>query len=112
MLKPLFLVLLIIISMSLRGCDIEPDVKEPSLQVENQYHRPIDRVGIINIPSYIYYENLNITEGNSEIFETNIKNSFEADVIVWFESEYDIKAAGFTPGKTTTVTLNENGILE
>jgi hypothetical protein len=117
MLKLRFLALSIIISMTLWGCVVELYVKGPSLKVVNQYHQPINEITIFEIMVdgsmiYNYYANLNITEGNSKTFEVYSNNSFEADVEVSFESGYDIKATRFTMGKTTTVTLNENGILE
>lgn len=116
MLKPRFLVLLIIISMTLWGCIFEY-VEFPSLKVINQYHQPINSIHIFQTltngtMTYNYYGNLNITEGNSEIFEVYSNDPIEADVKISFESGYDIKAVRFIGGGTSTVTLNENGILE
>jgi hypothetical protein len=46
MLKPRFLVLSLIVSMTLWGCFIEFDDNGPSLKIVNQYHQPINRIAI------------------------------------------------------------------
>jgi len=124
MLKPRFLVLLIIVTMTFCGCIIEigersylKGSESPYLKIVNQYHRPINEITIFKITAadsrtYNYFGNLNITKGNSGTFDIYGNNAFEADIKVSFGSEYDIKQVSFSAGKTTTVTLNENGILE
>ena len=105
--------------MPLWGCVIEFEGKKTYLKIANQYHQPINEITILEITAegsityYNYFTNLNITEGNSKTFELDVStNPFEADIKVSFDSKYDIKAIRFAEGRTTTVVLDENGILK
>ena len=116
--KPrLWALLILITSLTLSGCFVEY-YKTPSLKVVNKYHLPITEIAIggatgINASRYYdYYIKVNIPKGKSNTFELDYLDSLEAYIKVSCESEYDIKIVKLTVGKTTTVTLNENGILK
>ena len=116
--KTQFLILIIIISMAFWGCVIELGGKEPSLEIVNQYYQPISEIQIFeNTPEvliiYNHFKKLKITQGKTKVLKLYYTNeSFDAEIKVSFGDEYDITSVRFNPGKTTTVTLNENGILE
>jgi len=124
MLKLRFLGLLIIVSLFLSGCFIQFGDESPffvddrpSLKVVNRYHQPIDVVTVYEAtdggPSiYYHYIELNITKGKSDTFKLDYTSSLDAYTKVSYGSEYDVKIVRLTVGNTTTVTLNENGILE
>ena len=117
MVKFRFLVICIIVSIALCGCIINPS-EITNFRIVNQYQQPISEIQMFEISSeglvhWFYYGNLNITQGDSQVFELGyFLNPFTVDIKVSFDSEYDVKTTRFTSGRTTTLTLNENGILE
>jgi len=114
MLRLRFWILSIVILISLSGCFV---VDKPFLKIVNRYHLPVEEFEIYEA-SYkgasIYYNYicLNITTGQSETFELDYNYSLDAYIKVFFDNVYDVKIVRLNTGKITTVTLNENGILE
>jgi len=112
--------ILIINSMAIAGClvnDISYD-GYTSFVVVNNYNETIYSI-VINIldPGYHFsgyvLSNKKFSKGKSKVqYLDKTEKAFNAEVIVWFGSEYDIKEYRFAPGETTFITLNENGILE
>jgi len=116
-----------IICLTQVSCSMFEDKLIPRLKVMNKHDLPITRVDI-NIISdndtydYCDFGELNIKKGKSEIFslepyhnESSNKfyyYSYSAEVIVYFGDMYSYKELSFNSGKTTTATLNINGILE
>ena len=116
-----------IISLMQVSCSMFEDTLIPRLKVVNKHDLPITRVDI-NIISdndtydYCDFVELNIKNGKSETFSLETYNngssngfyyySYSAEVIVYFGDKYSYKELSFNSGKTTTATLNVNGILE
>jgi hypothetical protein len=88
----------------------------PYLKVVNKHDLPITKVDIKSIDSYRYdytFIELNIQKGKSETFPLVSNNaSYSAEVTVYFGDFYSFKELKFVPRKTSTATLNVNGILE
>jgi len=78
------------------------------------------KVIIGDFTSKEYIEELNIPKGKSKTYSIDsyftIPDSYSApysaEVIVYFGDMYSYKELKFVPRKTSTVTLNVNGILE
>jgi len=116
-----------IICLTQVSCSMFEDKLIPRLKVVNKHDLPITRVDI-NIISdndtydYCDFGELNINKGKSETFSLETYNnepnngfyyySYSAEVIVYFGDMYSYKELSFKSGKTTTATLNVNGILE
>jgi hypothetical protein len=94
------------------------DDSKPYLKVVNNNDLPITMVGIEfieNISSYYGYSftDLNIPKGKSETFPLEpYHQPYNAEVTVYFGDLYSYKELRFETRKTTTATLNVNGILE
>jgi len=94
------------------------DDSKPYLKVVNKYELPITKVYIDfieNVSSYGSYPfvDLNIPKGKSETLPLEpYHKPYSAEIIVYFGDMYSYKELKFNPGKTTTATLNVNGILE
>jgi len=118
MAKLRLLLFIMIISAILLGCVFEANPTGSSFKIINKYYQPINTISISEITDkgiygWYYFPNLNITEGNSKIFELDYAmKPFKAEVIVSFNGKYDIKDVNFNLGKTTILTLNKKGILE
>ena len=86
-------------------------------KIVNNYDLPITYISIsfiekISYDGYIFDE-LNIPKGKSETYSLEpYDKPYNAEVNVFFGDMYSIKELRFNPGKTTTATLNEDGILE
>ena len=114
-----FLALFFIVSTAFGGCLIVygGDEPLPSLEMVNNYHLPVNIIHVFNdspgvFITHNYYGDLDIPQGSSSIFELYFNRPSIADVKVTFADEYDVLTIQFNPGKKTTLTLNENGILE
>jgi len=103
-----------IICLTQASCIVFEDLNT-YLKMENKYDLPITQVGINLIEndfSYIIMD-LNIPKGKSEnISLMPYHESYSAEVIVYFGDMYSFNEFGFNKSKTTTATLNVNGILE
>jgi hypothetical protein len=88
----------------------------PYLKVVNKHDLPISKVEIKSIDNYRYdytFSELDIQKGKSETFPLVSNNaSYSAEVIVYFGDKYSYKEIKLVQRRTTTVTLNVNGILE
>jgi hypothetical protein len=96
--------------------ETENQYAETYLKVVNNHELPITKVDIDFIAGYRYYETftaLNIPSEKSETFFLILWDDlYSAEVIVYFGDMYSYKELKFNPGRTTTATLNVNGILE
>ena len=118
--KITILIITSILSMAFAGCiviDFSYD-DYTSFIIVNNYTQTINSMKIIFIDSghsfdgYLL-ENVNFPKGTSKKqYLDRIDKAFNAEVIVRFGSEYDIKQYRFAPNETTVIALNENGILE
>jgi len=113
-----------IICLTQASCSMFDDLLIPRLKVVNKYDLPITKVGmkiiIGDFSSKEYtFEELNIPKGKSKTFTLDSYFFFDsysapysAEVIVYFGDMYSYKELRFNDGRTTTATLNVNGILE
>jgi hypothetical protein len=116
-----------IICLTQVSCSMFDDYLIPRLKVVNKYDLPITRIDINiisdnNTYDYCNFGELNIKKGKSETFSLESYHnessngfyyySYSAEVIVYFGDMYSYKELCFNSGKTTTATLNVNGILE
>ena len=89
------------------------------MKVVNKHDLPITKASIKFIESVPYsydnytFEGFNIPKGKSETLPLGpLDKSYNAEVTVYFGDMYFYKEIKFVPRKTSTVTLNVNGILE
>jgi hypothetical protein len=107
-----------IICLTQASCSIFDDYLNPRLRVVNKYNLPITRVSMkIVSDNIVYDENFIrdpiIAKGKSETFSLeSYPTPYSAEVIVYFGDMYSYKELSFNSGRTTTATLNVNGILE
>ncbi|MCL2139037.1 MAG: hypothetical protein FWH41_07660 [Treponema sp.] len=114
------LAVLSIFPMVFAGCIVmdSPSDGYSSFTVVNNYDQIIKSVDItfldpgFSFDGYIF-PNEKIPPGKSKKIQIDkINKSYNAEVIVWFGNNYDLKDYIFTPDETTVITLNEKGILE
>ena len=107
----IFFILIPIFCLLLFGCG----EKQALLKVLNQNDGPITQVKV-EIPGRTnedIFQDLNITKGNSQVFVLNIwADDVGTNVDINYQGGYARGSVRFSGGKTTTITLTDDGSIK